>query len=229
MKKTARIAGILYFLQIPLGILGIVYIPKTLFAEGDLAVTTSNILEHQDLFRLGILSAIVCALVTAATGYYISKVLRPVSALPAKIIALCTFIVAPITILNELNNAGILIVINHPDYFDVEQQQSLIGLFIKLHEYGIQFAGVFFGLWLLPMGYLVIRSTYIPKVIGYFLLITCAGYLADFILFLLFPELKIVVSEATWLGEIMMVFWLMIKGVKESAFLEFNAFANSAQ
>lgn len=229
MKKTARIAGFLYFLQIPLGILGIVFIPKTLFIEGDLAATASNIIDHQDLFRLGILSAIVCALVTVATGYYISKVMKPVSPIKANLIVLFTLIVAPITILNELNNAGILIVLNHPNHFDTAQQQSMMELFIEMHKYGIQFAGLFFGLWLMPMGFLVIKSNYIPKVIGYFLLLTCLGYLVDFLFFTLNIEIGIVLSEFTWPGEIMMVFWLMIKGVKEKAFLEFNALSNSAQ
>src|SRR5690606_23713731 len=85
--------------------------------------------------------------------------------------------------------------------------------FLEVHHYGLQIAGIFFGLWLLPMGYLVFKSTYIPKLIGILLIITSFGYLIDFATFFLYPNFPIIVSEYTWLGEVFMVLWLLIKGV----------------
>ncbi len=69
IKRTARIAGLLYLLQIPLGVFGIIYIPKSLIVIGNSAQTVSNILANEFLFRLSIVSAIVCALVTIATAF----------------------------------------------------------------------------------------------------------------------------------------------------------------
>ena len=94
----------------------------------------------------------------------------------------------------------------------------MVLVFLDLHKYGLQIAGIFFGLWLLPMGYLIFKSTYIPKIIGILLMVTCLGYLADFIIFFLFPDTQIVVSEYTWLGEVLMLLWLLIKGVNIKRF-----------
>ncbi len=221
IKKTARIAGFLYLLQIPLGVFGIVYVPKALMGPGDMAATASNILAHEFLFRLSIVSAILCALVTIATALFIYKVLQPVNKQYAKMIVVFTLIVAPISMLNELNHVAVLLLLKSPEYasiFTASQLQTLVSMFFDLHKYGIQIVGIFFGLWLLPMGYLVIKSTYIPKIIGVLLIVTCLGYLIDFTTFFLFPTFNIIISEYTWLGEVLMVLWLLIKGVRVEQF-----------
>lgn len=79
IKTTARIAGLLYLLQIPLGVFGVVYVPKALMVTGNTAATAFNIQANEFLFRLSIVSAILCALVTVATALYIYKVLRYVN------------------------------------------------------------------------------------------------------------------------------------------------------
>ncbi len=221
IKRTARIAGFLYLLQIPLGVFGILYIPKSLIVIGNSAQTVSNILANEFLFRLSIVSAIVCALVTIATAFYIYNVLKSVNKRHAKWILIFTLIVAPITMINELNNVAVLVLLKYPQYspaFNFDQLNSMVSVFLDLHQYGLQITGIFFGLWLLPMGYLILKSTYIPKVIGILLIITCLGYLIDFTKFFLFPKFPVIVSEYTWLGEVLMVLWLLIKGVNVKKF-----------
>ncbi len=216
IKTTARIAGFLYLLQIPLGVFGILYIPKALMVPGDAAATASNILANEFLFRLSIVSAILAALVTVVTALFLYKVLKPVHKNYARLMVICTLVVAPISMLNELNHVAVLLLLKGREYltiFTASQLQTLVSVFFDLHNYGIQIVGIFFGLWLLPMGYLVFKSNYIPKIIGVFLMITCLGYLIDFVKFFLFPSATIVISEFTFLGEILMVLWLLIKGV----------------
>ena len=215
-NKTARIAGFLYLLQIPLGVFGILYVPKALMVPGDVAATASNILANEFLFRLSIVSAILAALVTVVTALFLYKILKPVHKNYARLMVVCTLVVAPISMLNELNHVAVLLLLKGPEYLTIytaSQLQTLVSIFFDLHRYGIQIVGIFFGLWLLPMGYLVFKSNYIPKIIGVFLTITCFGYLIDFVKFFLFPNVDIVISEFTFLGEVMMVFWLLIKGV----------------
>jgi hypothetical protein len=123
--------------------------------------------------------------------------------------------------INELNNVAVLVLLKYPQYspaFNFDQLNSMVSVFLDLHQYGLQITGIFFGLWLLPMGYLILKSTYIPKVIGILLIITCLGYLIDFATFFLFPNFPIIVSEYTWLGEVLMVLWLLIKGVNIEKF-----------
>lgn len=205
LQKSARIAGLLYLLQIPLGVFGLIYVPKTLVVIGDTVATASKILANETMFRLSMVSSILTALLTVFTALMLYKVLEGVNKNAAKLMVLFSVMVAPISMLNELNHAGVLLSINNPD---------LVQLFLDLHKYGVQIAGLFFGLWLLPMGYLVYKSGFIPKVIGIFLMITCLGYLFDFGAFFLLPNLGVVVSEYTWMGEAMMVLWLLVKGVK---------------
>lgn len=216
MVTTARIAGFMYLLQIPLGVFGILYIPKALVVLGDAAATANNILAHEFLFRLSMVSAILAALVTVVTALFLYKVLKPVHKNYARLMVICTLIVAPISMLNELNHVAVLLLLNSPEIitiFTTSQLHTLMSVFLDVQGYGIQIVGIFFGLWLLPMGYLVFKSGYIPKIIGVFLVITCLGYLIDFLAFFLFPNFGVIISEYTWLGEVMMVSWLLIKGI----------------
>lgn len=213
---TARTAGFLYLLQIPLGVFGILYIPKALVVLGDAAATANNILAHEFLFRLSMVSAILAALVTVVTALFLYKVLKPVHKNYARLMVICTLVVAPISMLNELNHVAVLLLLNSPEIitiFTTSQLHTLMSVFLEVQEYGIQIVGIFFGLWLLPMGYLVYKSGYIPKIIGVFLMITCLGYLIDFVTFFLFPNFGLIISEYAWLGEVMMVSWLLIKGI----------------
>lgn len=212
IQTTARIAGILYFLQIPLGVFGLVYVQKALIVPGDMTRTANNILANEFIFRSSIVSTILTALITVFTAIFLYSLLKTVNKNVAKLMVMFTVIVTPISMLNELNNIAVLLLLKSSG-FTTSQLHTLMYLFFDLHKYGVQIVGIFFGLWLLPMGYLVFRSTFMPKIIGIFLIVTCVGYLVDFVTFLLFPNFKIVISEYTWLGEVLMVFWLLIKGV----------------
>lgn len=208
IQKTARITGFLYLLLIPLGVFGIVYVPSVLVVPGDIATTISNIMANEFLFRLSIVSALLTQLVNLFVVLFLYKLLRPVSKSIARLMVMFIVLAVPIAMLNELNQAAVLILLHGAD-----QSQALVSLFLNLHEYGIQIAGIFWGLWLLPMGYLVYKSNYIPKIIGILLTIGGFGYLADSFIFFLFPNFSVVFSEFTFIGEVMMVFWLLIKGV----------------
>ncbi len=211
IQKIARIAGFLYFLQIPLGVFGVLYVPKALLVPGNAAATASNILANEMLFRLSIVSALINALVTVATALFLYQLLKPVNKNYAAMIVVFTLVAAPIAMLNELNNVAIILLLKSPEYL---QLQSLVSVFFDLHKYGIQLVGIFWGLWLLPMGYLVFKSNYMPKIIGALLMIACFGYLIDSFTFFIFPNSGIVISTYTSsLAETLMVLWLLIKGV----------------
>ncbi len=214
--KIARFAGFLYLLQIPLGVFGILYVPNALVVHGDAAATARNILANELMFRLSIVSAMLCALVTLGTALFLYKLLKRVSKNYATLMVIFTLVLAPITMLNELNQIAVLLFLKGSEYltiFTTSQLQTLVLVFLDLHEYGIHIMDIFFGLWLFPMGYLVFKSNYIPKIIGIFLVIACFGYLIDFTTFFVFPNVKIVASRFTFIGEVMMVSWLVIKGV----------------
>ena len=216
IQKTARITGFLYMLLIPLGVFGMLVIPNTLFVPGDISATVSNIMANQTLY----ISSIVIALLTQVVQIFVVlnlyKVLKPVNKNHAVYMVVFILMGVPIAMLNELNQIAVLLLLKSPDFltfFTTDQIQALVALFLDLRHAGIVIAQIFWGLWLFPMGYLVYKSGFLPKIIGALLIVACFGYLTDSFLYFFVPDFGIVFSEFTFLGEAAITFWLLIKGV----------------
>ena len=215
-NKTARIAGFLYLLLIPLGIFGMLYVPNTLFVPGDIAATASNIMANQTLFRVSIVSALFTQVVQIFVVLYLYKVLKPVNKNYATLMVVFILVAVPIAMLNELNQFAVLLLLNGTDYltfFTTDQIHALVALLLDMRQSGIFIAQIFWGLWLLPMGYLTFKSGFLPKIIGVLLIIACFGYLIDSFIFFFVPDFGIEFSQFTFLGELFITLWLLIKGV----------------
>ena len=208
IQKTAKIAGALYLLMIPLGIMGLIYIPMTLFVSGDIMATIANIKENEMLFRLGIVSALFIQLVQIFLVLYLYKLLKQVNEPIAKLMVIFALCAVPIAMLVELNLGAVLFLIH-----SAEQSPLLIELFLHLHEYGVFIAQIFWGFWLFPMGYLIYKSNYIPKFIGVLLVIGFFGYFADSFIFFLYPDFSFSFSEFLFIGEVVLPLWLVFKGI----------------
>ena len=220
IQKTARTTGFLYLLLIPLGVFGMLYVPSTLFVVGDVAATVSNIMANQTLFRSGIVIALVTQVVQIFVVLYLYKVLKPVNKNHALYMVVFILIGVPIAMLNELNQFAVLLLMNGADYLTVftsDQIQALIALFLELRVTGINIAQIFWGLWLFPMGYLVFKSGFLPKIIGALLIVACFGYLTDSFIFFFVPDFGITFTGFTFIGEVLITFWLLIKGVNVEA------------
>jgi hypothetical protein len=208
LNKHARIAGILYLLLIPLGVLGIIYVPNTLYVAGDVTATANNILANEPLFRLSIVSALVTQLVNLAVVLSLYELFKPINKRVAQLMVLFILLAMPIAMLNELNRGAVLLLLK-----GAEQSTLLVELFLNMHEFGIQIAGIFWGLWLFPMGYLAYKSNDIPKIIGIALMIGCFGYFIDSWLFIQFPDFGVTFAQYTFIGEVLLPLWLLVKGV----------------
>ena len=125
-------------------------------------------------------------------------------------------VAVPIAMLNELNRFAALLLSSGADYlmtvFTADQLQALVPLFLDLHEHGITIAGIFWGLWLFPMGYLVYKSGFLPRILGILLMIGCFGYLIDSFAIFLYPSFKEIALFTFW-GEVLFPLWLLIKSV----------------
>ncbi len=208
VQNTAKIAGWLYLCLIPLSILGIIYVPATLFVIGDVASTISNILEHELLFRVGIVSAFLVQLVSIFVVLYLYKLLKPVNQAHALLMVLFLLLAVPITLVNELFHVAVLVLLN-----SAEPSHQLVSLFLELHQHGIFVSQIFWGLWLFPMGYLVFKSGFLPKILGILLMIGCMGYLIDSVTHFILPDFGFTFSEFTFVGELLLPLWLVVKGV----------------
>ena len=214
-NKTARTAGFLYLLLAPLGFFGGEYIPS-ITVPGNAVATVNNIMAHTSLFRLSILSALITPIITASVAFFLYKLFKSVNKNQATLMVIFTLAATPIAMLNELNHFAVLLLLNGTDYlkvFSVDQLYSQVMFFLDLGHYGAFIAAIFWGLWLLPMGYLVFKSGFLPRIIGILLIIAGFGYVIDSFALFLLPDLNIDISQFTFIGELLMLLWLLIKGV----------------
>lgn len=126
----------------------------------------------------------------------------------------------PVVFVNVLNDIAALVLLSGADFLSVFAQpelDALAYLFLRLHARGITVASIFWGLWLFPFGLLVIRSRFIPRVLGYLLMIAGVGYLASAFATLVLPEYAPLVARVALpleLGELPIIFWLLIWGAR---------------
>lgn len=215
INRTARVAGFLYLTLLPLGIFGILY-PSTLIVPGDAAATASNIMASQSLFRLSIVSALIVQIINMLVVLVLYELLKPVNKRVALLMVILLLVAVPIAMLNEINHFAALLLSSGAGYltvFTADQLQALVPLFLDLHEHGINIASIFWGLWLFPMGYLVFKSGFLPKILGVLLMIGCFGYLIDSATFFLLPNFEVTMAQFTFIGEVLLPLWLLIKGV----------------
>ena len=215
-KKTARIAGALYLLLVVTGVFSFLFVFSSLVVPGDAAETANNIMASESLFRSGIVSWLIGQTIFVLLVLVLYKLLKVVNKNAALLMVIFALVSVPIAFINELNQFAALLLLSGADYltvFETDQLHALVLFFLDLREGGFAIAGIFWGLWLLPFGYLVYKSGFLPRILGVLLIIGGFGYLIDFFIFFLFPNFDVAVSNFTGFGEILIALWLLIKGV----------------
>ena len=214
-NRTARIAGVLYVIPWFLSIFAFM-LRQNLIVSGDAAATAENIMASESLFRLSIVSDLIVQVVFIVLVLFLYRLLKPVNRNVAVLMVILFLVSVPIAMLNELNHAAVLLLLSNADsltMFTANQLQTLVPLFLDLHEIGIMIAYIFWGLWLFPLGYLVFKSGFLPRILGILLMISCFGYLIDFFAFFLFPDAGVAINMYTGWAELFLCLWLLIKGV----------------
>jgi hypothetical protein len=220
-KKTARLAGVLYLVNGVTGFFGIIYVPSRLIVSGNAAATANNILASERLFRVGIVSELICAAEFVFLLWVLYRLLAGVSRAHASLMVILGLVFVPIMCVNVLNEIAALTLLRGADFlsgFDKRQLEAMAMLFLDLHRYGYV-VGWIFGLWLFPFGVLVFKSGFLPRILGVLLIAACFGYLADSLTPLLLPGYADIVgrfaSIALTLGEPAIILWLLIRGAKD--------------
>jgi hypothetical protein len=220
-KKTARLAGVLYLVNGVTGFFGIIYVPSRLIVSGNAATTANNILASESLFRVGIVSELICAAEFVFLLWVLYRLLSGVSKTHASLMVILGLVFVPIMCMNVLNEIAALTLLRGADFlsaFDKRQLEAMAMLFLDLHRYGYV-VGWIFGLWLFPFGVLVFKSGFLPRILGVLLIAACFGYLADSLTPLLLPSYANIVgrfgSIPLTLGEPAIILWLLIRGAKD--------------
>lgn len=223
-KKTARIAGLLYLTVVLSGIFSLAYVPKKLFVWNNAALTFHNITASETLFRLSILSGILCYISFLFLPMVLYRLLKPVQAFYSRLMVVLAAVSVPISLVNLQNKFAVLSLIGKDSYlraYSPEQLQGQTMFYLNQYDQGIQLSSIFWGLWLLPFGYLVYKSGFLPKALGILLMLGCFGYLINFTGNMLFENYgKIGISKfaalPATLGEIGICLWLLIVGPKQT-------------
>jgi Domain of unknown function (DUF4386) len=222
-QTTARIAGLLYFIIILTGIFSILYVPSKLIVWDNPGTTFQNIVASETLFRLGILSELVAYTAWLLLPLVLYKLLRTVNGTHAIVMLAFALVIAPLAFVNIGNKFAVLTLISKADYlrtFEAEQLQAQVLLYLRYYNNGNTVASLFWGLWLLPFGYLVYKSEFLPKFIGVLLMLGCFGYVIDLVAGFLSPSYRetIIASYIRVpgsLGEFGICLWLLIMGAKK--------------
>ena len=219
-KNPGRFAGLLYLIGSIPGFFGLAYVPGKLIVYGSATATANNIAAHELLLRLGIAADLMCQTIFIFVALALYDLLKGVNQRHAVIMVILFVVSVPIAFLNELNTVAALVLVRDADFlslFDKPQRDALAMLFLTLRHGGVQVAGIFWGLWLFPLGMLVYRLGFLPRILGVLLMGACFGYLANSFTSLVLPRYVDVVYQ--WVNplqfaELLLILWLLIKGPK---------------
>ena len=223
-RQQARFAGFLYLLLGLTAPLGLMYVPARLLVRGDAAATADNIRRLDWLLHAGIASELIHQTIAVFVVLALYDLFKDVDkGLARQVVIFGALLSVPIMFLNVVNDVAAAVLASGAGYLSVFQQgqlDALAYLFLHLHTRGVNAASVFWGLWLFPFGLLVIRCGFIPRVFGWLLLAAGTGYVLGSFVALVLPQYEAAVAPIVMplvMGELPIVFWLLIKGAKEVA------------
>ena len=220
-KKAARIAGTLYLVNAVTGFFSIIYVPSKLIVAHNAAATANNILGSEKLFRVGIVLELICAAEFILVVWALWRLLGRVNKAWAWLMVVLGLVTVPVMLVNALNEIGALSLFHGADFlsvFDKQQLDAAAMLFLDLHSAGFLIAWNF-GLWFFPLGLLVYRSGFLPRVLGFLLFAGGCGYMAQCLTFF-FPIthanlVNQIASVPVAIGEPSFILWLLIRGAKD--------------
>ena len=225
LKKTARMAGFLY----------LAYFATFFFADNgvhytavglavgfeDTAAIAHNIMASEWLFRIGFVSFLFAAVFFLLSAWALYVLLKPVNKDLALLFVLLNLGGVAIKCISLLSEFAAMLLLSGADYlkvFQADQLQALAILFLNLYKNGFMIAQIFFGAWLLPLGYLVYKSGFLPRILGILLIIDGFAMLIWFFQFFFFPGYEVVSTlclAESFIAEASLCLWLVIKGVKD--------------
>jgi hypothetical protein len=221
-RLKARIAGALSLLTILTGVFAQMYVSGRLVVDGDAAATAANILTHKSWFQLGFtvyLVEMACQIAMTAVFYDLLKPAGKGVSLVAAFLGLAGCVIKTFS---RLFYIAPLFILGGPHYlsvFSLDQLQALALLFLKVNDHGAGIALAFFGFYAVLKGYLIVRSTFLPRILGVLSVLAGLGlltFLSPTLGYRLFPY----VAALGLLGAAPQIFWLLVFGVNEQRWKE---------
>lgn len=224
LRKAAIVSGLGLLLMMLPAIFMNFFVLEGFIVPGDAAATANNFMANEMQFRIGIVSFILVIILDVLVAWGLYVFLKPVNkslSLLSAWFRLAYAIIFAIALLNLFNVLRLISGVDYLTVFETDQLYAQVMLSLNAFNDGWAIGYVcFFGLHLIVLGYLVYKSSYVPRIIGILLIIGGFGYLLDSFALLLLPnyeDYKAIISLLilpTALGELILALWLLIKGVK---------------
>ncbi len=217
--KAAVIAGIALILMTFLGPIANFSVLGKLVVPGNATETVDNIIASEGLFRIGICIFLIVAILDVIVAWALYVFLKPVNRSLSLLTAWFRVVYATLLAVILIYLIEVLQLLGGADYLSVYEAGQLharVMLSIQDFSMGWQMGLIIFGIHLLTLGYLVYRSGYAPRYLGVLLVIAGLGYMTDGIGRIISPDYHAGVAMFTFIGEVILMFWLLIRGRKVS-------------
>lgn len=215
-RLVARITGLFYLLTFLAGIFAQGFVSNRLLA-GNASATAAGILAHRSLFQLGFtfyMVEMVCNIIMIVLFYYVLRPAGRILALVATALGLAGCVIKTFSRVFYIVPLFVLESGTHASVFSTAQLQTQASLLLRVNNQGAGMALLFAGLYAVLTGYLIIRSTFLPRIIGVLAVIGGAGWLTFFSPTLGF-QLFYQIAALGFLGALVLILWLLIVGVNE--------------
>lgn len=218
-NKISRLAGALYLVVVVAGVFSLMYVPSRITVPGDPHATVDNMVAHGLLFRAGIAAFLVKQVAFLLLPLVLFKLLRPVQQSIATLMVALAVVSVPIALVSLIHRLGALDLLSGAYSGALAPDQLRAQAMLSLNAYGngLLVTTLFWGLWLLPFGYLVLRSGFLPRILGVFLILGGLGYVTSVFWEILvpgtsFPDALLLPAAV---GEIGICLWLLLAGVRK--------------
>ena len=215
LRTAALIAGLSLLIMVMAAPFAELYAYPKLVISGNAAQTVQNILENKSLFTaviFGYLITFICDVLAAWALYVLLKPVNENISLLAAWFRLIYTVIALVALLDLVTVLRLLNTSNISTLFQPDQLQAQVMLSLQVFRSHWYFGLLFFGIHLILLGYLVLRSKYIPALFGVLLVIAGLGYMLTTLKPYLFPTINLDFAEYTFYGELLFMLWLLIKG-----------------
>jgi hypothetical protein len=221
-KSKARFAGLMYMLLVFSAPASLLYLPSHFFVKGNAAATALNITGEMLKYRVLLFADLVSSITFLFVAWALYDLFKDVNKRQAMLLMMMVVVGATFSIVNLLNLTVPLVLLSGADFLSVfpkPQLDALAYTFIRLHSLGIYVVYASWGLWLFPFGALVIKSGFLPKILGYLLIVAGIAELIVCVTGMIFPACANTAFTLTTpfdaLGELPIALWLIIMGAKE--------------
>lgn len=214
LVKTARITGIWYLLMAISGVLGFLYFHPKVFISGDAVATLQNIIDGESIVRIRLLLEFTIIFSQVLTAVWFYKLFRPINEWAAWSIAVWGTVNAVAIMISAIAMASTIDI--SVATMAMDEQVLLISVLQSIMKHAWAAGSIFFGLWLIPMGYVVTSSQRMPIWLGYTLIIGGIGYILSTLLYYAGMEGAVVdfLTIPATIGEFWMIGYLLIFGIR---------------